>query len=229
MTAETHLKWNQARWILNAKIHDCAAHHKKIGLLFLACGIIVTIIGFLFLMGIATFAVFHFKNEHEIILSTSAVISCGVVTGMLGTSLLFITYNPHSYGDLTELSSPSEESLFAAIDGRVGKQNLAQLVGAWLYGGPHLISKGRRRIEKSRRLLTADIDGCSAVLHLLYSAGHRISYSDLTKQITGLDHVNVFNQLRDIDGILFLESNPPGMSLGTPLRKDLHERFRTTY
>jgi hypothetical protein len=50
----------------------------------------------------------------------------------------------------------------------------------------------------------------------------KVPYSDIITGIDGLDHVAVFSQLRHVDGVLFLEAEPPGLSLTTPFRRRLH-------
>ena len=60
------------------------------------------------------------------------------------------------------------------------------------------------------------------MLTVLHDAGHRVAYHDITAAIDGLNPVRVFNQLRLLDGVLFLESEPRGLALGTDLRAELH-------
>ena len=96
-----------------------------------------------------------------------------------------------------------------------------KIIAAVLFCGPRVTVWSFRQIVRLSRLLPLDIPGCAAVLSVLYDAGQRMSYHDISESIAGLNPVRVFNQLRLIDGVLFLQSDPPGLSLGTDLRKDM--------
>jgi len=119
----------------------------------------------------------------------------------------------------TQLPVPSDP--VATVSGRTGKQNVAQLTLCWLYGGPGLIAAGKKRIEQSAHLLDQHSDAWGAVLHLLYRADQRIPFSEIVDAIPGVETRTVLGRLRDIDGVLFLDSEPAGLSLSIPLREEL--------
>lgn len=101
-----------------------------------------------------------------------------------------------------------------------------KIVGDVLFCGPRVAVWSFSQIGRAFRLLPLDVTGCSAVLTILYHAGHRMSYHDITESIDGLNCVRVFNQLRLLNGVLFLESEPSGLTLGTDLKEELSKVAR---
>jgi hypothetical protein len=97
-----------------------------------------------------------------------------------------------------------------------------KIVADVLFCGPRVTLWSFRKIGRAFRLLPMDVPGCAAVLTVLHDAGQRMSYHDISESIEGLNPGRVFSQLRLVDGILFLESEPAGLSLGTDLRKELN-------
>jgi hypothetical protein len=93
-----------------------------------------------------------------------------------------------------------------------------------LFCGPRVMVWSFREIGHMFRLLAMDVPSCAAVLAVLHGAGHRVSYQDIAASIDGLNPVKVFPQLRLLQDVLFLESDPPGLSLGTRLREKLSRR-----
>ena len=66
------------------------------------------------------------------------------------------------------------------------------------------------------------MDGCVRVIALLHAAARRQSFAEIVEKLPGLNPVNVFDDLRYIDGILFLSSEPPGLMLNPELRSELN-------
>lgn len=97
-----------------------------------------------------------------------------------------------------------------------------KMIGDVLFCGPRVTVWSFKQIARVFRLLPLDVPGCAAVLTVLHDSEHRLSYHDISESIEGLNPVRVFSQLRLLDGVLFLESDPPGLSLGTDLRKELN-------
>jgi hypothetical protein len=96
-----------------------------------------------------------------------------------------------------------------------------KIVADVLFCGPRVTVWSFRQVGRVFRLLSLDVAGCAAVLTILHDAGQRMSYHDISESIEGLNPVRVFNQLRLLDGVLFLQSDPPGLSIGTNLKKEL--------
>jgi len=96
-----------------------------------------------------------------------------------------------------------------------------KIVGDVLFCGPRVMVWSFRQIIRAFRILPLDVAGCAAVLTVLYDAGHRLTYHEIVESIDGLNPVRVFDQLRLLGGVLFLESDPPGLSLGTRIKTEL--------
>lgn len=90
-----------------------------------------------------------------------------------------------------------------------------------LFSGPRAAIWSAKQIGQGYMLYRVDVAGCAAVLDLLCRTGHRMSYQEITAAIPGLNPVLVFDQLRLLDGVLFLTSSPPGLSLESGLREAL--------
>ena len=100
-------------------------------------------------------------------------------------------------------------------------QTFFRLIATLLFCGPKAISFGMSMAEKAKRMKKMDFDGCAAVLVLLLSRDSRVPYSEIKARIPKLDTLAVFAQMEDIDGVLFLDSDPPGLSLSEALRREL--------
>ena len=59
------------------------------------------------------------------------------------------------------------------------------------------------------------------VLTVLSRARGRMSFQEIVGAIEGLDPVRVLPQMRHIDGVLFLPSEPAGLTLSPELRQTL--------
>jgi hypothetical protein len=97
----------------------------------------------------------------------------------------------------------------------------AKIITGFLYSGPRVVAYAWRLFQKSRRFRHFDIEGCAAVLTLLSMARSRVSFQEIVDGIEGLNPVEVFPQMQEIEGVLFLKSDPPGLSLSQELRQTL--------
>ena len=96
----------------------------------------------------------------------------------------------------------------------------AKMIVALLISGPRLMEASWRLLGRAFRLLRLDMSGCSAMLTCLTERGGKVPYSELYEW-----QWDAFAaQLRDIDGVLFLED---GVSLSADLREELAGRGRT--
>ncbi|MGD0091593.1 MAG: hypothetical protein ABSE73_16880 [Planctomycetota bacterium] len=90
-----------------------------------------------------------------------------------------------------------------------------------LYFGPRVMTVALEMFAKANRLRRLDVPSCAAVIAVLADAGHRMSFQEIADAIDGLNPVSTFPQLHDIDGVLFLTSEPAGLALGTSLKEEL--------
>ena len=52
--------------------------------------------------------------------------------------------------------------------------------------------------------------GCAAVLIVLETVGRKMSFQEVADAVEGFNPITVFPQLREINGVLFLQKDPPG-------------------
>ncbi|HWI56935.1 MAG TPA: hypothetical protein VNZ22_06900 [Bacillota bacterium] len=93
-----------------------------------------------------------------------------------------------------------------------------------LYAGPRIVMAAFAVFRKSGRLRQLDVEGCGAVLTVLLLAGRKTSFQEIVQQIEWLNPPQVFSQLGDIEGVIFLRAEPAGLTLSQELR----ETLRTT-
>jgi len=92
-----------------------------------------------------------------------------------------------------------------------------------LYVGPRLVVAGYRAFRNAARLKEMDVEGCAGILFLLLAREGRISFSEILKLAPVADPEKVIPQMAYIDGVLFMKSDPPGLTLGSELRERLTE------
>ena len=90
-----------------------------------------------------------------------------------------------------------------------------------LYTGPQWFISGISMFYKSATLLGMDIENCAKILVIVLNKGSRVSFTDLGKLVPECNSIKVFPQLRDIAGVIFLQSEPSGITLTSDLRAEL--------
>jgi hypothetical protein len=100
-------------------------------------------------------------------------------------------------------------------------RSVAAVCNAVLCAGGKLLISGVRSFRRFRRLGRLEVDGCARVLGVLAVQSKRTAYTDLVARLPGLDPVKAFEDLRYIDGVLFLVNDPPGLTLQPELRDEL--------
>ena len=100
-------------------------------------------------------------------------------------------------------------------------RSVASTINCILCGGVLLCLGSLRKLHRFRRLRRIGVSGCARVIALLQSAGRRQSFAEIVEKLPGLNPVNVFDDLRYIDGVLFLEREPSGLTLTPELKDEL--------
>lgn len=170
----------------------------------------------IFLLGITFFIIYVFTG----IVAESG--TTRMILAAIGLAFIFVGNSIFGAAPVR----PGAQSLPAAKPGSPNQnpdsvQTFIRTVLAIVFSGPKAISAGLAMLEKIKRLKTMDVDGCTLVLLLLLSRNSRIPYTEIKTRIPKLDTLTVFGQLEDIDGILFLDSDPPGLSLSEALRNEI--------
>ncbi|MEO5804839.1 MAG: J domain-containing protein [Verrucomicrobiota bacterium] len=90
-----------------------------------------------------------------------------------------------------------------------------------IYTGPQWMTSAISMFYKSVTLLKMDIESCAKILVIVLNKGSRVSFTELSQLVPECNSVKIFPQLRDIAGVVFLESEPSGISLTSDLRAGL--------
>jgi hypothetical protein len=155
----------------------------------------------------------------------------GAVAGVLLVSLLFLgnARRRRSQGDLAIISAGrSKDKPFPNFDMR-GRpiHRLKFPADVWikdifLFSGPQMVMTGLRCLGRAWRLGGVDVSACAAVLAFLARRDERVAFPDLVPHIPhGHKVPDVLEQMCLIDGVMFLKSDPPGLSLTSTLREEL--------
>ena len=90
-----------------------------------------------------------------------------------------------------------------------------------LYTGPRIVMGCVHNVRRANRLKTLDLEGMAAILTFLLGREKRVSFTELASALPGCNLATLLPQLAMIDGVLFLKSEPPGLSLSTDLRREI--------
>jgi hypothetical protein len=90
-----------------------------------------------------------------------------------------------------------------------------------LYAGPRLLMGATHNLRRAKRLSTVDAEGCGAVLAFLLEHDKRVPLSEIASSLPALSLDTLFPQLAELQGVLFLKSEPAGLSLSTELRREI--------
>jgi hypothetical protein len=144
--------------------------------------------------------------------------------------LLFIGNARTSREDLSNytLDHPAAPALFlstgvtGSLLGLLANPDASgKMVADILYTGPRLIAGSVKAFQRSTHLMAIDTLGCACALDLLQKNSHHVPCTELAEQLAGHDVVRIFTQLRGMDGVLFLDTTPPAITLTDGLREDL--------
>ncbi len=103
--------------------------------------------------------------------------------------------------------------------------NLVKLVADILYSGPRLLRNAVRFARRGLAKRSADLEDCAGVLDLALQSERRISFEAILEAIPSIDLEDVFEQLGWISGVVYLRTDPPGISLTDSLRDRLREEI----
>lgn len=99
--------------------------------------------------------------------------------------------------------------------------SFVKMITSVLYTGPRIVMASIRSFRHAAKLSRLDRKTTREVLDLLWERNERVSFQEICGAFPSLSPERFFGNLAVIDGILFLSSDPPGISLSTELRKEI--------
>jgi hypothetical protein len=96
------------------------------------------------------------------------------------------------------------------------------MIASILCTGPRLATAAFGVLGKVRRLAAVDVPGCAGVLAFLAGQDGRVPFAEVVPAVPpGHNVAAVLTQLQEIDGVMVLKSEPPGLSLTSDCRAEL--------
>lgn len=224
MTHEHIIRWLQNKTRAASMLHLAGA----LGLFCL--GVVVLFITFWMIYGVVWLG-FNWFLPHSHI--TRMIISFAVLillfVGNARTNRAYL----ESYSFTTGTSNPRPMTIYLPGIG-VGStinplapdtlHSQVKVFTSLLFSGPRLATAAFRLVGRARRIRSLDLEACAAILAFLSTKDARVSFKEVVKAIPGgVDVPQVLEQLAEIDGVMFLKSDPPGLSLMSGLRTELRE------
>lgn len=100
--------------------------------------------------------------------------------------------------------------------------SFVKMIASILCTGPRLTAAAFGVLGKVRRLGAVDVEGCAGVLAFLAAQDGRVPFAAVVPAVPrGHDVAAVLTHLQEIDGVMLLKSEPPGLSLESDLRAEL--------
>ena len=207
-----------------------AAHHFLFALFLLSVGAVLLAVTFFFACvllwvalngaGSALSELLWNRPLHLPLAAIATAVSLFVV-------FLFIESARVSRQYLTRISrrsrspSPSVDRTGGFVNLLVYSDISSRLIADALLTGPRLVAGAWSCFSKAGRLSRLDAEAGSRVMAVLFSRASRCSFGDLARLSGVPDPGKTASQLRDIDGVLFIHLDPPGMTLTGELRQEL--------
>jgi hypothetical protein len=94
-------------------------------------------------------------------------------------------------------------------------------VGDVFFAGPRAAHHGLDMLLAALRRGRLRVRPTAAVLDHLLEHDHRRSFEQIAAAVPGIDLEGLEPDLRQIEGLVFLTSDPPGLALGTELRAEM--------
>lgn len=92
-----------------------------------------------------------------------------------------------------------------------------------LFAGPRLFDWALHSFRQIKTWKQMDTHSCAAVLWLVLSRPRKVPYEDIRQQLDWLDLDTTLEQLKQIPGILFLQTPPPGLSVTQEFRDEVRK------
>lgn len=127
---------------------------------------------------------------------------------------LDVTLTPYSRHGLSYRTDVMKAGVFEV-------RSIASVVNFILCGGVKLVFGSGRTLRELRRLKNIDKGECARVIQLLHMMPGRQPFEEIVKRLPGLNPVKTFDDLRYVEGVLFLANEPSGLTLLPEFRAEL--------
>lgn len=100
------------------------------------------------------------------------------------------------------------------------RRSIIRLVAAiWLIS-PQLMWAGWQDLRRARRLRQLDITACATIISMMLGKTKKVSFEEILAAYPHLDVSGLAAQLLELDGVVLLREEPPGLTLTADLRHD---------
>lgn len=196
------------------------------GLVLLLLGAVVLFLTFWIVYGVTWPPIWMFKLDNNVHLIICTVFMVLLFVGNARTDREYLT----EYSFTTGTFSDKVVTFYVPGAGLVSNINplapdsmhsIVKFITNCLYTGPRAITAALRMFLKAYRFGLLDVNRCAAVITFLHGYAERVPYQQIVREVPDLNPVHVFPQLANIDGVLFLDREPAGLSLSSELRAEL--------
>lgn len=167
-----------------------------------------------------------FEASSTVCLWLSVGMMVALFVGNLTTSREYL----ESYSFTTGTASDEVVSFHVPQVGMVSNINplapdsahsIVKMITSILFTGPRMMMGAVRGVRRWKRLGAVDVHGCAGVLSMLLERGQRVPLTEVAAAFPDKRLETLFPQLAEIDGVLFLKSGQPGLSLSSDLRREI--------
>lgn len=102
-------------------------------------------------------------------------------------------------------------------------RNLPKAMADLLFSGPRLLRNSVRLLRRARERGAVDLADSSRILELVLQASGRVTLHDISTRHAEIDLPTSLQQLSRLDGVIYLDSDPPGLTLTDTLRAKLEQ------
>lgn len=109
-----------------------------------------------------------------------------------------------------------------ALDPAAGMM-FVRMLSTLVLCGPRFCVLAWDLVKRGRRLQRMNVPGCAAVLTILVKRQSRVSIEELLRELPRENLAEILPQLADIDGVVFLSTDPPGLTVAPRLQEEVQQ------
>ena len=190
-------------------------------------GAVVVYLTFWIVYGVIWFGFSWLGPSHQTILLASGLVVVLLFVGNASTDREYLEELEFETGDhvaVTVAVARFTGSGWAlALTGPQMAHSFVKILVTILYTGPRMLTVAWRLWKRAGRLKRIDVEGCARVLRMLLLAEGRVPFRTMFENDATLDPHELLPQLREIDGVVFLPSEPPGLTLAPFLVEEIRQ------